>query len=356
MNAKAELQNYKKMLDRRLAVYFDQREKDARKVNPIAVQALRNIRDLVLAGGKRMRAAFMYWGYKAAGGREDEKIIEASMSIELTHIFLLIHDDIVDLDDFRHGVPTMHKRYEKIARRYWRKKKDPAHFGNSMAMIVGDMAAAAGNEIIFNSKFPPEHVLKALTKLQHIVRDTVSGEMMDIILRLKEKATEKEILAVHESKTAKYSIEGPLHLGALLAGADARLLDALSAYAVPTGIAFQIQDDILGVFGDEKKLGKPVCSDLREGIQTLLTLKAQDLGNSRQRKIVRSLMGKKDASAKEIRQFQDIVRDTGSLDYSRKLSARLAEKGKAAIQNSEVNEEVKEFLTGIADFIVSREV
>ena len=122
MDAQTELQAYKKTLDKKLAEYFAVRITDAKKISPLAAQAAKNIRDLTLAGGKRARAAFMYWGYKAAGGREDEKIIEASMSIELTHIFLLIHDDIIDRDSFRHGVPTMHKVYEKIARNLYLKK------------------------------------------------------------------------------------------------------------------------------------------------------------------------------------------------------------------------------------------
>lgn len=171
MDAKNELQNYKKKVDRKLAEYFAEKIKEAKKIDSLAAQAAKNIRDLTLAGGKRLRAAFMHWGYIAAGGRDDDKILEASMSIELTNIFLLIHDDIIDRDDFRHGVQTIHKRYETLARRYY-KKTDPVHFGDSMAIIVGDIAAASGNEIIFNSKFSPENILKALSKLQDIVSVT----------------------------------------------------------------------------------------------------------------------------------------------------------------------------------------
>lgn len=355
MNAKQELQNYKKILDRKLVVFFRERIREARKINPLAVQAAENLRDLTLAGGKRVRAAFMYWGYKAAGGKEDEKIIEASMSIELTHIFLLIHDDIIDQDGFRHGVPTIHKRYETIARQFY-KRKDPFHFGNSMAIIIGDMAAAAGNAIIFNSRFSAEKILEALDKLQDIVRDTVAGEMMDVILEARGKATEKEISEVHKSKTAKYTVEGPLHLGALLAGADKNFLKVLSDYAVPVGVAFQIQDDILGVFGNEKKLGKPVCSDLREGKQTLLVLKAVEKGNSVQRKFIKNVLGNRNITRQEVEKFREIVVNTGSLDYSKKLAKNLVSKGVSAMEKSAISKDAKDFLVGIAEYIVSREV
>lgn len=355
MDAKIELERYKKIIDRKLAEYFSEKIREAKKIDNLAVQALKNIRNLTLAGGKRLRAAFMYWGYIAAGGEEYEKIIEASMSIELTHIFLLIHDDIIDRDSFRHGVPTMHKVYENFARKLYF-KKDPWHFGNSMAIIVGDMAAAAGNEIIFNSRFAPAHILKALSKLQDIVSVTVSGEMMDVVLEAKGKANEKEILRVHENKTAKYTIEGPLHLGALLGGAKEKILEDLSAYAVPVGIAFQIQDDILGIFGNEKKLGKPVCSDLREGKQTLLIVKAREFGNKGDCELIEKLLGNKNISSEEIDEFRDMIRRTGSLEYSRELAKEMVAKGKKTLDKSVIKKEVKDFLAGVADYVVNREV
>ncbi len=355
MNARKELENYKKIVDKKLAEYFTEKIKEAKKVSPLAVQAVKNIRDMVLAGGKRVRAAFMYWGYKAAGGKEVDKIVEASMSIELTHIFLLIHDDIIDRDDFRHGIKSIHKRYESLARRFY-KKVDAEHFGHSMGMIVGDMAAALGNEIIFNSRFSAENILMALDKLQDIVSVTVTGEMMDIVLEARGRASEKEILKVHKDKTARYTVEGPLHLGALLAGADRKVLRDLSNYAVPVGTAFQIQDDILGAFGNEKKLGKPVCSDLREEKQTLLIVKTLERGNKSQRRLINNLLGSKNLTLKDIEDFREVIRETGSLKYSRNLARKLVVKGKKDLHKSAIGKEAREFLAGIADYIVNREI
>lgn len=355
MDAKIELQNYKKIVDRKLKEYFAEKVKKAQKIGLSTEQMVKNIRDLTLAGGKRLRAAFMYWGYLGTDGQKNENIIEASMSIELIHIFLLIHDDVIDRDNFRHGVPTIHKKYEKFAKSFY-KQTDSRHFGNSMAIIVGDLACAFGNEIIFNSKFEPERLLKALDKLQDIISSTGSGEVLDVILEAKGRATEKEVLEVHRNKTAKYTIEGPLHLGAMLAGDNENILKAYSDYAVPVGVAFQIQDDILGVFGNEKKLGKPVCSDLREGKQTLLVVKALEQGDERDRVRINELLGKKDASQKEIEEFRHIVKKTKSLEYSQTLAKKLAEKGKNTLINSDIANETKDFLRGIADYIVNREV
>lgn len=235
-------------------------------------------------------------------------------------------------------------------------KQSPVHFGESLAIVVGDMAAAFGNDIIFNSRFPPERKQKALSKLQEIVLNTVSGEILDVMLEARGKATEKEILEVHRNKTAKYTVEGPLHLGALLAGAGKSELKALTDYAIPVGIAFQIQDDILGAYGDEKKLGKPVCSDLREGKQTLLIAKALEFGDRSQRKVINGLLGRRDVSQKEIESFRDIIRETGSLAYSQDLARHHIETGKKIISKSRLDGETKEFLSGIADYIVNREV
>lgn len=366
MDAIKELQNHKKIVDRKLAEFFAGKLVEMKDFGLSARDAVKSIRDLTLAGGKRVRASFMYWGYRAArlaeeasqdevGRKDDEKIIEASMSIELINIFLLIHDDIIDRDDLRHGVETIHKKYERLARRYY-KKTDPVHFGNSLALVAGDMAAAFGNEIIFNSKFSPENKQRALLKLQEIVVNTVAGEILDVMLEAKGRASEKEILEVHRNKTAKYTVEGPLHLGALLAGAEKKELDILSDYAIPVGIAFQIQDDVLGAFGNEKKLGKPVCSDLREGKQTLLIVKAVEKGSWQDKLELGKLLGNKNATTKEIEKFRSIICNTGSLAYSRELARKYVEKGKAAIEKSGFSEDVKEFLAGIADYIVNREV
>jgi len=355
MDAKQELLNYKKALDRKLDQYFSRKLEEMREFGPSARGAVKSIREMTLAGGKRLRAAFMYWGYKVAGGKDDEKIIEASMSIELTHIFLLIHDDIIDQDDFRHGIKAIHKKYEGLARKFYR-QTEPKHFGESLAIIVGDMAAAFGNDIIFNSDFEPARKQQALSKLQEIVVNTVSGEILDVMLEAKGKATEKEILEVHRNKTAKYTVEGPLHLGALLAGTDKKDLETLSAYSIPIGIAFQIQDDILGVFGSEKKLGKPVCSDLREGKQTLLIAKALEFGGPAERKTVKRLLGKRDVTEDEIEIFRNVIRSTGSLEYSQKLAKKFVAEGKSVLEDLHPQRNIKDFLTGIADYIVNREV
>ncbi|MFZ2193203.1 MAG: polyprenyl synthetase family protein [Candidatus Moraniibacteriota bacterium] len=353
------LKNYKKRLDPYLKEYFAQKLEQAKKIDPLAVQVVEVIEKFVLSGGKRIRPALAYYGYLAAGGKDGEHIVKASMSIELAHAFLLIHDDIIDRDDVRHNTTTVHKIYKNWGEDLSLDEKDASHFGNSMAIVVGDVAYSMANEISFNSDFDAETILMALKKIQEIVYQTIPGEMLDVLMEAKGIATEKEIMRMYEGKTARYTFEGPLHLGAVFAGqkSNKELMKALTDYSLPIGIAFQIRDDILGLFGEENKLGKVVGADIIEGKQTLLIVRALEKGTKEQKKEIKELLGKKDLTLPELEIFRKIIKETGSLEYSQKLSERLIAEALLALKKIEFkNSEARIFLEGIADYIIKREV
>ncbi len=353
------LKKYKKRLDPFLEEYFFAKSEQAKKIDPLAAQTVEIIKNFVMSGGKRIRPALVYYGYLAAGGKDEVEIVKASMSIELAHSFLLIHDDIIDRDNTRHGIETVHETYKAWGKKMKLSESEAAHFGNSMAITVGDYAHTMANEILYGIDFEARIILAALKKIQEIVARTIPGEMIDILMGARGTATEKEIMRMHEGKTARYTFEGPLHLGCVLAGknSEEKMLKAFSAYSLPVGQAFQIRDDILGVFGDEKKLGKAVGADIIEGKQTLLVLKALEKGDKKQRAEIKRLLGKKDLTEKEVEIFRTIVRETGSLEYSQKLAEKLVTKSLAVLKNIEFkNSEAKTFLTGIAEYIIKREV
>lgn len=356
MDAVELLDNYKKRADRELKKYFSRKISQAKGSDPLAQKALEMIADFTLCAGKRIRPALVYYGYLSAGKKDNPKIVEASLCMELTHTFLLIHDDIIDKDRIRHGVPTIHERYKKLGKR-WTSVPDSEHFGNSMAILAGDMAAAMANEIIFNASFSPEIILKALDKLQKIVYTILPGEMLDVVLGIRGEATEKEVLQMYEGKTASYSFEGPLHLGAVLAGIDDKeILKDYTKYAMSVGKAFQIRDDIIGIFGEEKKIGKPIGSDVSEGKQTLLVVKAIELGNNAQKKVIKKYLGKKNLSSLELEEFRQIIRQSGSLEYCQNLAEKMANDSFAALSKIDIkSEEAKVFLRGLAEYMVKRE-
>ncbi len=352
-----ELQSFKARLDPLIGDYFDSVLKDSFQEDELIAEALGHARSIVLAGGKRLRSAFMYYGYLGAGGTEDDKMLRASMSIELIHSFLLVHDDIIDRDDVRHGVPTLHRRYADFGRRLF-PDKDVVHFGNSIALIMGDMLYAFGNDIIFQSGFSKERIFDGLSRLQKVVSFTVMGQARDVYMEYKRDAKEEEILAMYRNKTAKYTVEGPLHIGAALAGASPELFDHLSAYALPLGIAFQIQDDILGIFGSADRIGKPVGSDIEEGKLTLLTARALKNGNQKERQRIRDILARGALLTTEERlEFCDLIRTTGSLAEVQALAEQYIAEGRAALVRLQplLKPVAYDFLEGVAEYMTKRE-
>jgi geranylgeranyl diphosphate synthase type I len=232
----------------------------------------------------------MLYGYKCFENEKEEEILESSISIELIEGFLLQHDDIIDQDEKRRGGKSSWKFFQDdhIKKGYTGNSK---LYGDSCAIIAGDLGCAFANQIIARSGFSAERKVKALDKLNQIVIDVGYGEQLDVLVELRPGATEEDTLRIHHFKTAKYTVEGPVHLGAILGGAQENDLKILSEYGIPLGQAFQIQDDILGMYGDEVKLGKPADSDLKEGKQTLLIIEAMKQANESQRKILKEALG-----------------------------------------------------------------
>lgn len=355
MSIQTTLFDFKKKIDREIKVYFKKVIQESQSRDTVITEALRYVEKLILAGGKRLRPALMFYGYLGVEGKERKKILKTAVSVELIHMFLLIHDDIIDRDVRRHGISTVNDQYVRLGKKFFG-LENPEHFGNSMAVIIGDMIGALGNQIIFESGFNPNLIIRALFKLQSIVSLTVIGQSKDIYMEYKGQASEKEVLGMYEYKTARYTIEGPLQLGAILGGAKDETLENLSQLAIPLGIAFQIQDDILGIFGSEKKLGKAVGSDIREGKQTLLLIKAKEWGNKKQKELLDSVLGKQDITLSDINNFRQIITETGSLDYARNLAHKLIQAGKDKIAKIKLNQETKLFLLGIADYMSEREI
>lgn len=357
MDIQATLRDFKARLDPKIAAYFDKTLAEAKAEDDLVYQSLEHVKMMTLAGGKRLRPAFMYYGYLAAGGADRERILDTSVAVELIHTFLLIHDDIIDRDALRHGQPTLHERY-----RAWGKKyldlENPEHFGDSIALIVGDMLFALGNDIIFTSGFPEKNLYAALSRMQKIVSHTVVGQARDIYIEYRGKATSREVLAMYEKKTARYTVEGPLHLGSLLAGGTPELAAELSNYALPIGIAFQIQDDILGIYGDEDRIGKPVGSDIREGKITLLVSFVFEHADRTAKKELDLLLKKgKNLSVDDLERFRTIIRETGSLDRAQELAQKYIREGEQALEmmQSPIAPEAREFLLGVASYMAKRE-
>jgi geranylgeranyl diphosphate synthase type I len=357
MDVQILLRDFKARFDPKISAYFDTAEANAQKEDTLITEALKHVRHLTLAGGKRLRPACMFYGYLAGGGTDEEAILETAVSIELLHTFLLVHDDIIDRDDVRHGTSTLHRRYAELGRRYF-PERDVEHFGNSIALIVGDLLSAMSNDIIFHAPFPQARIFEALSHLQSVVSYTVIGQAQDIYMEYKREATETEILTMYKNKTARYTMERPIQMGLLLAGDPASLVDRLSGYALPLGIAFQIQDDILGIFGSEAKIGKPVGSDIQEGKLTLLVAYALDSGSVAQREELERILSLGAAvTSQDVERFRTLLRETGSLKRAQAAAQGYILEGKQALEQMRgiLPTRSFDFFEGIADYMSERE-
>ena len=345
------LEYYKEKIELRLKTFLDEKISEAEKISYSSREIMQYIIEFNLRGGKRIRSVLIIMAYKSLGGKNENAIIDIAASAELMQSFLLIHDDIIDDDDLRRGGPTMHRIY---AEKY-KGCDNPKKFGENMAIIAGDLLASLGNEIISKSAFDEEKKLKLLQKFNKIIKLTGYGEIIDILSGLKTNVTEQDISKMHKLKTAVYTIEGPLHMGAIAAGASDDQLKILSEYAIPLGMAFQLKDDILGLFGSEEKLGKPADSDIKEGKKTLLILKVLENANKEQKELIGNALGNKDITKTELTKVREIIKETGSLSYSENLAEKLVKKAKNAIKTSDFETHGKDFFLEIADYVIKRD-
>ena len=348
MELKSFMAEYKEKVEEELRKFFIAKKKEVN--NELLLRAVETIEEYTLRGGKRIRALLMLIGYRMYGGEGDE-IIKAAASLELVQSYFLIHDDIMDESELRRGKKTVHKIYEE-EHLHGGYPGNPQRFGENAAIIAGDLANIYAFEMLSDTKFPIERKEKAMRELERIMEYTGYGQLIDIYSGALNTFSENDLLLLHEYKTANYTIYGPLALGAILAGQNP---SALRDFAIPIGIAFQLQDDILGLFGDEAKIGKPVTSDLGEGKKTLLIIKALERGNENQHKIIGAALGNPAVTLQQLQEVREIVKNTGSLEYSQALAAELVNKGKSTLAKLEIpSEEYRRILEDMAEYIIRR--
>lgn len=351
-----ELVRFKEKFDKELENFLSEKIREAEKVSPWALQFINNFEECVKgSSGKRIRPALMYFGYLASGGKNKAAIIRAAMSVELLHIAFLIQDDIIDRDALRHGKPTMHWAYKKYAEENLNlNKSESYHYGISQAICIADVGIEMAYKALADSSFANALKIKAISKLSKTVFNTAMGEMSDVLAENLPNVNEKQVLNILEYKTARYTIYGPFSIGLTLAGKSEKDISRLRDYAVPLGVAFQIRDDILGMFGDSAVTGKPVGADLKEGKKTLLIINALRKAMPKQKQIILKNLGNKGCSEKGLNEVREIIKETGSLDYSNRLAEKLAAESKKALHKLPLSGKNKMILSDIADYIVKR--
>jgi geranylgeranyl diphosphate synthase, type I len=304
----------------------------------------------LLAGGKRLRPAFCYWGWRGAGGHDCPEIINAAAALEFLHASALVHDDLMDASDTRRGQPSLHRQFEAYhAGRGWH--GSPGAFGMGMAILLGDLLLAWTDEMFHASGLPEDALRRGRPILDLMRTEVFAGQYLDLLGQAAGDGTLDSALRVVEYKTSKYTIERPLHLGAALASADgqaAGLAAAYSAYGLPLGTAFQLRDDILGVFGDPAQTGKPAGDDVREGKHTVLLAIARARATGPQAAIIEKYLGDPLLDAAGTAEVRTVITDTGAVAESEAMISRHVAEAVAALAAAPITGEAKDALADLA--------
>lgn len=326
-----------------------------------AAELANGIQRLVRGGGKRLRPALVYHTYRGCGGRLEAGVMRLAMSTELLHTYLLIHDDIMDHSELRRGLPSVHVEFQRRHRqRGW--PGDGVDFGRSMAILIGDLAYAWAVDLYHQalrgkaaSALPGELRLGLDRTFSGTCEEVVVGQYLEMHLPFRERPAERELLEVLRLKSGCYSVERPMQLGALLAGASAELLDTLRVYGAAVGEVFQLKDDILGVFGDAEKLGKPVGSDLIEGKFTFLiheTLRHTSPADSRK---LQDALGSPAMKATDVKEVRDIIRSSGGLAAVRRMIEERLNVAKRALDKLAFEPDAHSFFAGLIAYSRDRD-
>lgn len=347
MNLMQALKENKKQIDNFLSVYLTEKKEEASKHDEELSTHIDLIEKQILRSGKRIRPFIMGLTYSIAGGENRDLIIRLGAAVELLHQYFLIHDDIVDKDDERYGDLSLHKVFEE--------KIGDGYSGISMAIISGDYINSLVHEIIINTDIEAGKKVEIIALLHQTIQNTIAGWQIHYFQNKTpiEQASEERYIRGMELVSAKYTFETPALLGLILQN-NQELIPTLKECAHLIGVAFQIQDDILGVFGDTNKTGKPSGNDLREGKKTLLILRAYKNADIEQRKYICDYLGK-EIDQQQLDELRDIITQTGSLTSSQDMARSYIREAKTLLDDINSDSDDLDTLRQLADFVINRE-
>ncbi|MFB6550524.1 polyprenyl synthetase family protein [Streptomyces sp. NPDC056405] len=313
---------------------------------PVAEQ-LRN----AAGHGKRLRAAFCYWGWRAAGQPDSEALVRAAAAMELVHAAAVVHDDLIDDSALRHGLPTAHVALEAVLTRDGRCRARGA--ARSLAMLVGDHLMALAGQLFATSGLPAAYLARARGLWAALARELIAGECLEI-LHTGSRPDTGTSLKVVRYKTAKYTVEHPLLIGGLLAGAPTALRDTYSAYGLPLGEAFQLRDDLLGLFGDPAHTGKAGLDDLRAHRPTALLAETWRAADASQRERLRQVLGRSDLDGNHLREVRDLMLELKAPQRVERMIVARVERATRALDAAGTSPQARRALRELAQRATAR--
>lgn len=352
MTSPVEAAGLRARVDKALAAFLAEQRARLTGIDPALAEVSDALDDFVLGGGKRLRPAFAYWGYRGAGGADSDQVVAAVAALELVQASALIHDDLMDRSDTRRGEPSVHRRFE---RRHvdasWRGA--PAAFGDSAAVLLGDLALVWSDELLHDSGLGPAELTRARPVFDRMRTEVTVGQYLDVLTQSTADTSLDRAGKVARFKSAKYTVERPLLLGAAIAGAPAEVSAAYSAFGLPLGEAFQLRDDVLGVFGDPAQTGKPAGDDLREGKRTYLIAAAFEALDARARAELDAGLGD---PGPDVERLRSLIRECGALAATERRIDELMAAALAALAAAPIEDDARAVLKALADAATRRTV
>jgi geranylgeranyl diphosphate synthase type I len=350
------LAGFRDKLDRALAVWLDAKRDEAIAAgSPETLELIDGVGRLATHGGKRLRPALVYYTYRACDGSSDDEALPLALATELLHTYLLIHDDIMDHAEVRRGLATAHALF-RDAHRAHALHGDPEDFGRSVAILLGDLSQSWAVELATGVAAGAAGSRELVRAFAAMCQEVIGGQYLELLVAQRRSASEEELLRILRLKSGRYTAERPIQLGALLAGASPEVLGALSRYGTAVGEAFQLQDDLLGMFGDAGTLGKPVDADLREGKFTFLIHHALAKATPGQRDALGTALGNPDATAAETAEARRVFSETGARAAVTAMIDERLRAARAALEGlaPDLAPDGRLFLEGLIDYLWER--
>lgn len=345
MNALTQLKEFQSIFSPFLVSFFKMRRKKIEDFWPLAKDMFEKLAEFTLRGGKRTRPALLYYSYQGFSEENPEKLLPICVACELMQSFLLIHDDIMDQSDIRRGGKTIHQQFPQA----------PNEYGASMAILIGNLAGYLGIQAMMASEFDSSIKSRLMDFYAQICIDAGYGQALDISLHSLNALTEENIYTIYRYKTARYTTEFPLLSMATLTNCNDETTASIKKLGIDLGILFQLQDDILGSFGDEQKMGKQSSIDLLQGKKTLLIYKAFEKANKEQKENLIHIYGNLQATPSEITLAKKIMVETGALDYANEIIKKRSDSALNIIEQLTIKPVGKNFLQDLVYYCGNRE-
>ena len=351
---KAALTSVRSAVQEELGIFLN---REASYLNSISTE-LSPVSDVLtsflLDSGKRLRPLFAYAGFAAAGGSLEKPVVRAMAALELLQACALIHDDLMDGSDTRRGKPSIHRHFESM---HVHKELDgfAPHYGLSAAVLLGDLALVWSDQMLNSAGLTHEVFTRVAPYYNEMRVELMAGQFLDIHEQTQKSTSVDRSMKIARYKSGKYTVERPLHLGAAMsAGPSPEIFAALSAYGLPLGEAFQLRDDLLGVFGDPSVTGKPAGDDLREGKRTVLIAITNERQSESQRETAKKHFGKPDLDAEGVAVLREIIESTGARTELEATIEHLTAEALTAAQSAAFTEDGSAMLVELANIATKR--